>query len=104
MDNLDEIKRQIQNARDYGLKVHKNRARLAGFLSSAFDVDVDVEFPGPDIMHVYSRIFGVKEKIPAVYRLSFGEPLKWIGISHPWGLKPADISIPENWTLTTSED
>lgn len=71
-----------------------NRARVAGFISGAVGVTTfECEFPEPDVMHVYTCMFGHRPSEPAVYRLSFGRELKWVGVSHPWGARPADIVI-----------
>jgi hypothetical protein len=97
---LIEIKSKIKSARAYAVKVQEQRARLAGELSGAPGiVTVEYEFPEPDILHVYQCMFGHRVGDPVVYRLSFSSPMKWVGISHPWGLKPADIICDER-TLT----
>jgi len=96
-NDIRELKLKIEVARDYAKQVCKGRARLAGILSGAFGAtDCEFEFPDPDIMHVYMCMFGHRMGEPTVYRLSFGRRLKWVGISHPWGLKPADIIVADD--------
>lgn len=95
-DNLEQIKSDIKRARAYLIRVQEGRARLAGALSGAIGVNtVEVEFPEPDIAHDYLCIFGRRVGEPTVYRLSFGRQLKWVGISHPWGVRPSDIVVEE---------
>ncbi len=96
MNDIDLLKQRIEVARAHAQKVFKARARLAGILSGAPGVaDSEVEFPSPDLMHLYQTIFGRRVDEPIVFRLSFGRQLKWVGIKHPWGLKAADIEVPE---------
>jgi len=103
-DDIRELKLKIGTARSYAKQVCEGRARLAGVLSGAFGATgCEFEFPDPDIMHVYMSMFGRRMGEPTVYRLSFGSQLKWVGISHPWGLKPADIVV-EGEGLTESPD
>lgn len=97
--NLDRIKAQIKRARQVGREVHKSRAMLAGVMAGAPGiVGTEVMFPEPDIMHAYQCMFGRRVGEPTTYRLSFGKQLKWVGVSHPWGLKPADIIVEEEVT------
>ena len=96
-DEVETIKAQIAKARKRGKEVHENRAKLAGIMSGAFDtVGVEVEFPEPDTMNVYQTMFGHRASEATTYRLSFGKQLKWVGVSHPWGVKPADIICDES--------
>ena len=93
-DEVEIIKAKIAKARKRGKEIHENRAKLAGVMSGAFDtIGVEVEFPEPDTMNVYRTMFGIKVGEPITYRLSFGSQLKWVGVSHPWGVKPADIFV-----------
>jgi hypothetical protein len=96
MSELGDLKKRIEVARSRAKKVFGSRAELAGMMSGAPGlVDLDVEFPDPDMLHVYQTIFGRRVGEPTVYRLSFGLQLKWVGVSHPWGVKPADVVVPE---------
>ena len=100
-DDIRELKLKIEMARAYAKQVCENRARLAGVLSGAFNaIGCEFEFPDPDVMHVYMCMFGHRMGKPTVYRLSFGHQLRWVGISHPWGLKPADIVVMDNEGVT----
>lgn len=98
-DDIRELKLKIEMARKYAKQVCEARARLAGVLSGSFATGCEFEFPDPDVMHVYMCIFGRRMGEPTVYRLSFGRQLKWVGVSHPWGLKPADIVVANDETL-----
>lgn len=92
-ENIEDIKRQIKLARTELKNVMAQRSRLAAFLSgSGMIMESIIEFPEPDIAHVYVM---AKVGDPIVYRLSFGNPLRWVGVSHPWGVKPADIVVEE---------
>ena len=93
-DDIRKLKLKIEAARAYAKQVCEARARLAGVLSGAFGATgCEFEFPEPDTMHVYMCMFGRRMGEPTIYRLSFGRQLKWVGIFHPWGLKPADIVV-----------
>lgn len=95
-NEIQEIKRKVKFARDCAKRIQEQRARLAGVLSGAIGVvGVELEFPEPDILHVYQCMFGRRMEKHIIYRLSFGKPLKWVGISHPWGVKPADMICDE---------
>ena len=95
-DNIEELKQKIEAARACFIQVHKGRTNLAGILSGAYGtIGCQCEFPEPDIAHVYETIFNRRVGEPTVYRLSFGRKLKWVGVSHPWGVKPADIVVEE---------
>lgn len=98
-NDIEELRLRIVKARAYAKEVCKTRARLAGILSGTPGVaSVEFEFPEPDVMHVYSCMFDRRMGEPSVYRLSLSTPMKWVGVSHPWGLKLANIvvsSIPE---------
>ncbi len=95
-DNLEQIKADIKRARAHFIKVQEGRANLAGVLAGVYGATgVECEFPEPDIAHAYQCMFNHRVGDAAVYRLSFGRQLKWVGISHPWGLKPADIVVEE---------
>jgi len=95
-NSIEEITQKIKTARAHFTQVHTGRTNLAGILSGAYRaIGCDFEFPEPDIAHVYETMFNHRVGEPTVYRLSFGRELKWIGISHPWGLKPADIVVEE---------
>jgi len=97
MDEVETLKAKIAMARKRGKEVHENRAKLAGDISGAFDaIGVEVEFPEPDTMHVYQTMLGHRASEATTYRLSFGKQLKWVGVSHPWGVKPADIICDES--------
>lgn len=92
------LKLDIEKARDRAQTVFNARCFAAGMMSGAVGViTTELEFPEPDIMHAYMCMFGHRGGGPIVYRLAFckGRPTKWIGVSHPWGLKPADIEIVE---------
>ena len=92
--DIKELKAKITWARTSLKQVCTARANLAAALSGMTGVSlVEFEFPDPDIAHTYLVLFGIRRPTPCVYRLSFGKPLMWIGVSHPWGIKPADISI-----------
>lgn len=96
MDDIEKLQRQIKWARAGAKRVVNVRTLMAGVLSGTFIVANEIEFPEPDIMHIYHCLLGRRMTTePAVYRLSFGQPLKWVGVSHPWGVKPADIVIQE---------
>ncbi len=95
-DNLEQIKDDIKRARAYLIRVQESRVRLAGVLSGAIGVNtVEVEFPEPDTAYAYLCMFGRRGEEPTTYRLSFGRQLKWVGISHPWGMRPSDIVVEE---------
>jgi len=97
MSSLDGIRDKIRQARKKGREIQEIRARLAGVMAGAPGVvENEVVFPEPDIMHVYMCMFGRRVGEPVVYRLSLGKQLKWVGVSHPWGLKPADIVVEED--------
>ena len=87
---LEEIKKQIEEAREHAKKVFVQRGNLALILTKGFSTGYEVEFPDVDMMHVYGIVVGRRMSSPAIYRLSFGKKLKWVGISSPLG-KPADI-------------
>jgi hypothetical protein len=92
--NLDEIREKIVMARKHMESVQRGRVTLAGILGGAPGmVGSEVEFPDPDIAYVWQTIMGRRVGQPLVYRLSFGRTLKWVGISHPWGLPLADIVV-----------
>ena len=92
--DIKELKAKITWARTSLKRVCTARANLADALSGMIGVSlIEFEFPEPDIAHTYQVMFGIRMPTPCVYSLSFGKPLKWIGVSHPWGIKPADISI-----------
>jgi hypothetical protein len=98
MDNdIDLLKQRIQTARTYARKVFEARANLAGILSGAPGmVGSEVEFPDPDLMHVYQTVFDRRiESSRITFRLSVGRQLKWVCIEHPWGLRAADVVVPE---------
>ena len=93
-DDITKLKAEIERARRGLKQVCTGRANLAGALSGLLGVSlVEFEFPEPDVAHVYQVMFGLRMPTPCVYRLSFGDPLKWVGVSHPWGLKPGDIEV-----------
>ena len=94
--NLADLQADIERARESARTVLNGRNRLAEMLSGTSGITTtEVEFPEPDIMHAYVCLFGRRGGEPVVYRLAFrnGKPEKWIGISHPWGFKPADITF-----------
>ena len=97
-DKIAEIQAKITRARDRMRSVQAGRARLAGILGGLPGmVQTTVEFPDPDIAHVYQCLpSGRKMGDPVIYRLSFGCMLTWVVVSHPWGLKPADIVV-DSW-------
>ena len=88
-EDIEEIKRQIIFARRMLKEIQQDMVNSG----ASYSIGVDVEFPDPDVAHVWRTLFGKRlmSNEPIVYRLSFGNPLKWIGVSHPWGMKPADI-------------
>jgi hypothetical protein len=93
-DNIKELKLKIERARTYAKQVFRGRALLVNVLSGGFGVgDYEVEFPEPDVMHVYTCLIGRRMARPTTYRLSFGRQLKWVGTFHTWGLKPSDIVV-----------
>jgi len=95
-ENIAKLKAEIERARAELKRVCTGRANLAGALSGLIDtIQVEFEFPEPDTAHVYQMMFGHRMEEPTTYRLSFGNPPKWIGVSHPWGVKPADITVME---------
>jgi len=95
-DETRELRLTIDRARAYAMRVCERRALVGGMLVGAPGITtVEFEFPEPDTMHTWTCVFGRRMGEPAVYRLSFGHPLKWVGISHPWGLRPADIIVKE---------
>ena len=92
-DDLKALKQQVKTARAFAKDLFTKRARLLAVLSGSWAGDYDIEFPDADLMHVYTVLFGHRVCDPVVYRLSFGKPLKWVGVSHPWGPKPTDIEV-----------
>lgn len=93
-----------QSVRDAILKIKRARKRietvtqqktnLANAMSGIFISSCEIEYPEPDVAHVYHVMLGRRMcGDPIVYRLSFGNPLRWVGVSHPWGVKPADIDV-----------
>lgn len=94
MSDIDLLKQKIEIARAHAQRVFKARVRLAGILSGSPGIaDSEVEFPDPDPMYLYQTVFGRRVGEPIVFRLSFGRPLKWVCVEHPWGLKAADIEV-----------
>lgn len=76
-DNIKELKQKIKVARAHITQVCKGRANLAGILSGAYGATgCELEFPEPDVAHVYMCMFGRRMGEPTVYRLSFGRELK----------------------------
>ena len=95
-DIIQELRQKIKLARAYFIQTHQRRVKLAGFLSRTIGVNtVEFEFPEPDTAHSFLCMFDRRMGEPTTYRLSFGRQLKWVGVSHPWGLKPADIVVEE---------
>lgn len=92
-DDITELKMKLVMAREFAKRVFETRAFTAGALAGVPGlVKVEVEFPGDaDILHVYQVTFGRRAEEPAVYRLSFGKQLKWVGVSQ--GLKLKDIVV-----------
>ncbi len=94
--NIEDLQSAIEKARDHAQTVFDARCRVAGMLSGAVGMSTtELEFPAPDVMHAYLCMFGRRPKEPIVYRLAFrdGYPARWVGLSHPWGAKPADIVL-----------
>src|SRR3989304_6737213 len=89
-EDIEEIKRQIIFARRMLKEIQQDMVNSG----ASYSIGVDVEFPDPDVAHVWRTLFGKRlmSNEPIVYRLSFGNPLKWIGVSHPCGMKPAGIN------------
>lgn len=95
-DKINKLKRQIERAREYGRDFFETRAEPVRLLSGTLAVvGSDIEFPDVDLMHVYQTMFGTRFTKPIIFRLSFGRQLKWVCVKHPWGLKAADIIVPE---------
>ncbi|VUT27120.1 MAG: hypothetical protein MASP_01929 [Candidatus Methanolliviera sp. GoM_asphalt] len=93
-ENIRELQAKIEHARTDLKRVCTSRANLAGALSGLIGtIQVEFEFPEPGTAHVYQMVFGHRMEEPTTYRLSFSDPPRWIGISHPWGTKPADITV-----------
>ena len=98
-DDIEEIKRKIKFARACAKRIQEGRALMAGAMAGVMGaITIDLEFPEPDMLHVYQCMFGHRMGEPTVYRLSFGKQLRWVGISHPWGIKPADMICEEERT------
>ena len=94
--NIDELQADIAIARDQARHILNARCLVAGIMYGAIGVTTsELEFPEPDVMHAYMCLFGHRGGGPIVYRLAFSNdrPTKWVGISHPWGIKPADIEV-----------
>lgn len=94
--SIDKLQASIEQAREHAKHVLDTRCLVAGVLSGAVGVTTsELEFPEPDVMHAYMCMFGHRGGEPVVYKLIFrGDvPTKWVGISHPWGMKPADIEL-----------
>ena len=93
MSDKDLLAR-IKHAQAEGKRICEARGRLAAVVSGLGLTEmVEVDFPDLDVMHVYALLFGRRAAAPAVYRLSVGKNLVWVGESHPWGIKLADIKI-----------
>jgi len=90
-DEIEVLKSKVKQARTYARFVFKQRGNVARILTGGFGEGYEVVFPDVDTMHVYSLMMGGRFGDPVTYRLSFGVPLKWVGVSHPWGVKPSDI-------------
>ena len=103
---LEILRKRIDVAREHAGKVFAARALFAGTLAGAPGmVGSEVEFPDPDLLHVYRTMFGHRvDDNPLIFRLSFGSELKWVGVSHPWGLKLADVIVPENGLIHGGEE
>lgn len=98
-EELDRLKEQIAKAREHGEVTFKMRVAVAGYvtlLGTPGVIGVDVEFPDVDLMHVYPTLFDRRTCGPTTFRLSFGKQLRWVCIRHPWGLKMADVIVPED--------
>jgi hypothetical protein len=94
--SIEDLQLAIEKARERAQTVFDARCRVAGMLSGAVGISTtELEFPEPDVMHAYLCIFGRRPSEPIVYKLAFRDdrPVKWIGIAHPWGVKPADIVV-----------
>lgn len=94
--NIADLQADIEKARQRAQAVFNAKCLVAGVMSGAVGVTTtELEFPEPDVMHAYLCMFGHRPSEPIVYRLAFrnGRPVTWIGISHPWGVKPADIEV-----------
>lgn len=92
-ENIEELREKIAKARTYAERIFENRAHAIALLCG-FVPELEFEYPEPDRMNIYLLMFGHRMQ-PTQYRLSFGKRLKWVGVSHPWGVKPADILVPE---------
>ena len=89
----EKLLEQITAARDYVENVLQARANIAGVLTGGFVSQVEFEYPDPDTLEAYQVILGHRVETPMVWRLSFEQPLRWVGVSHPWGWKPQDIVV-----------
>jgi len=95
-DEIEILEQRIRTARAYAQKVFKTRAHIAGVLGGAPGlIGYEITFPDPDIVHVHQLMLGRRVGEPVVFRLSFGRQLKWVCVKHPWGLKAADVVVPE---------
>lgn len=97
--SIEDLQASIEKARERAQAVFNAKCLVAGVLSGTVGMSTtELEFPEPDVMHAYLCMFGRRGGgKPIIYRLAFrdGRPMRWIGISHPWGVKPADIEIRE---------
>lgn len=91
----EKLWQKIKYARACLELIQRQRTNLAGALSHTMGMMTsEIEYPEPDTAEVYLCMFGHKPAHPnATYRLKFGKPLVWMGMSHVWGVKPADIVV-----------
>ncbi len=93
---IEDLQVGIEKARERAQTVFDAKCLVAGVMSGTVGMSTtELEFPEPDVMHAYLCMFGQRPSEPIVYKLTFRDdhPAKWVGVSHPWGVKPADIEV-----------
>ncbi len=93
---IEDLQAGIEKAREHAQAVFNAKCLVAGVMSGTVGMSTtELEFPEPDVMHAYLCMFGHRPSEPIVYKLAFRDdcPTKWVGVSHPWGVKPADIEV-----------
>src|SRR3989304_1636861 len=73
-EDIEEIKRQIIFARRMLKEIQQDMVNSG----ASYSIGVDVEFPDPDVAHVWRTLFGKRlmSNEPIVYRLPFATLLK----------------------------